>query len=98
MAVLSLGWGFGNGLRAEIEGDYRQNNGFNNPQGYGAPANAGGQEQKAGGMLNILYDFVGMTPMVQPYIGVGAGYQAVIEDNLHFTQLGFPTATASNTH
>src|SRR5689334_17941639 len=42
MAVVSLGWGFGNGLRAEIEASYRQNNGFNNPQGYGVPATGGG--------------------------------------------------------
>src|SRR5580700_11500778 len=33
-AVLSLGWGFGNGLRAEIEADYKQDNGFSDPQGY----------------------------------------------------------------
>lgn len=98
MVVLSLGWGFGNGLRAEIEADYRQNNGFNNPQSYGAPGNAGGSEQKAGGMVNVLYDFVGLMPMVQPYIGAGVGYQAVIEQNLHFTQIGFPTATANSTH
>jgi OOP family OmpA-OmpF porin len=96
--VVSLGWGFGNGLRAEVEGDYRQNNGFNNPSGYGFPASAGGSEQKAGGMLNVLYDFVGMVPMVQPYIGAGVGYQAVIEQNLHFAPLGAPGITAGNQH
>jgi hypothetical protein len=26
--VLSLGWGFGNGLRAEVEGNYRENGSF----------------------------------------------------------------------
>jgi outer membrane protein OmpA-like peptidoglycan-associated protein len=98
VVVISLGYGFGNGLRAEVEGDYRQNNGFNSPQGYGAPGNAGGSEQKAGGMVNVLYDFVGMVPVVQPYIGVGVGYQTAIEQNLHFQQIGFPTATASTTH
>jgi len=98
MVVISLGYGLGNGLRAEVEASYRQNNGFNSPQGYGAPANAGGSEQKIGGMVNVLYDFVGMVPMVQPYVGVGVGYQSVIEQNLHFTQIGFPTATASNTN
>src|SRR5262249_15995751 len=87
IVVLSLGWGFGNGLRAEVEGSYRQNNGFNNPQGFGVPGSAGGSEQKAGGMVNVLYDLVGMVPMVQPYVGVGVGYQAVIEQNLHFVPL-----------
>jgi outer membrane protein OmpA-like peptidoglycan-associated protein len=95
--VMSLGWGFGNGLRVEIEADYRQNNGFNNPQGYGGPASAGGNEQKVGGMVNALYDFVGIVPVVQPYIGVGVGYQEAIEQNLHFVPLNYPTGfTASN--
>jgi len=85
--VLSLGWGFGNGFRAEIEASYRQNNGFNNPQGFGAPASGGGDEQKIGGMVNVLYDLVGIVPMVQPYVGVGVGYQDVIEQNLHITPL-----------
>jgi outer membrane protein OmpA-like peptidoglycan-associated protein len=78
VAVLSLGWGFGNGLRAEIEGDYRQNK-FKNP--CAGAASCGGTEQKAGGMVNVLYDFVGMVPMVQPYVGVGAGYQQAYENN-----------------
>jgi outer membrane protein OmpA-like peptidoglycan-associated protein len=97
-AVVSLGYGFGNGLRAEIEGNYRQNNGMNNPSGYGIPANGGGEEQKAGGMVNVLYDFVGVVPMVQPYIGAGVGYEAVIEQNLHIAGYpsGFPSVTAAN--
>jgi outer membrane protein OmpA-like peptidoglycan-associated protein/outer membrane protein W len=92
-AVVSLGYGFGNGFRAEIEGNYRQNNGMNNPSGYGYPASGGGQEQKAGGMVNVLYDFVGLVPMVQPYIGAGVGYEAVIEQGLHVTG-GVPAFTA----
>src|SRR4029077_4781021 len=74
--VISLGWGFGNGLRAEGEFSYRDNNNFNNPSGYGFPGTASGQEQKMGGMVNVLYDFVGVTPWVQPYVGVGVGYQS----------------------
>jgi opacity protein-like surface antigen len=81
--VFSLGWGFGNGLRAEIEGDYRQNNGFSDLQGFGGPRTIGGQEQKAGGMGNVFYDFVGLVPFVQPYVGAGVGYQQVFETNLH---------------
>lgn len=81
--VMSIGWGFGNGFRAEIEGDYRGNSGFNDPEGFGRPGTGGGTEQKAGGMVNALYDFVGVVPMVQPYVGVGAGYMADIEQNLH---------------
>ena len=83
--VVSLGWGFGNGLRAEIEGNYRVNNGYNNPQGLGFPATASGDEQKMGGMVNVLYDFVGMTPYVQPYIGAGVGYEAEKVSNFAIT-------------
>src|SRR3954470_21855129 len=32
--VLSVGWGFGNGLRAEVEGSYRYNR-FNGAEGFG---------------------------------------------------------------
>jgi OOP family OmpA-OmpF porin len=78
---LSLGWGFGNGLRAEIEGDYRQNQ-FKSPFGT--------SEQLAGGMVNVLYDFVGIVPVVVPYVGVGIGYQAAILGN-YTTTIGATT-------
>jgi OmpA-OmpF porin, OOP family len=77
--VIDLGWGFGNGLRAEVEGDYLEN-GFKGP--CGGVAACGGQEQKTGAMVNALYDFVGLVPVVQPYVGVGVGYQQVFESNL----------------
>lgn len=67
--LLSLGWGFGNGLRAEIEGSYRNN---------GLQGSVGTTEQLAGGMVNVLYDFVGISPLVVPYAGLGIGYQSSI--------------------
>ena len=73
--VMSVGWGFGNGIRAEVEGSFRQNSGFSNPNGFGF-GNFSGNEQKLGAMMNVLYDFVGVMPMIQPYIGVGFGYQS----------------------
>ena len=95
--VLSLGWGFGNGFRTEFEGNYRENGSFTNPRGFGTPASAGGTEQKAGAMFNVLYDFVGILPAVQPYVGVGAGYQWAIEQNLHVVPAsGFGGASAAN--
>jgi OmpA-OmpF porin, OOP family len=72
---LSMGYGFGNGLRAELEGLYT-NNSFSGTF-------HGGQEQKAGPMVNVLYDFVGLVPVVQPYVGVGVGYMWAKESNLH---------------
>jgi outer membrane protein OmpA-like peptidoglycan-associated protein len=78
--VLSLGYGFGNGFRAEIEGNYRQNDvekigGF----GAGAFGKPNGFQRSYGAMGNIFYDLdlanFGLRPsVIQPYVGVGAGY------------------------
>lgn len=72
--LVSVGYGFGNGFRAELEGDYRYNS-FSD--------NAGGHEQKYGGFLNALYDFNNISPWMVPYVGVGIGYQAVEWQNVH---------------
>jgi outer membrane protein OmpA-like peptidoglycan-associated protein/outer membrane protein W len=81
----SVGWGFGNGLRAEVAFPYRYNN-FSSGSGH---ADAfGGHEQKYGPMFNVLYDFVDLVPYVQPYIGAGVGYQIVKESNLYVSGSG----------
>jgi OmpA-OmpF porin, OOP family len=71
-ALAAVGWGFGNGLRAEFEFDYRYNSvtGVSFPNGREL---LNGSEQKYGPMVNLLYDCNDMVPMVVPYIGVGAG-------------------------
>jgi outer membrane protein OmpA-like peptidoglycan-associated protein len=71
--VGSVGYGFGFGLRAELEGDW-MNNKFNGVNSSIGSFRAGGWEQKYGVMANLLYDFT-MVPYVQPYIGGGVGYQ-----------------------
>jgi OOP family OmpA-OmpF porin len=90
---LSLGYGFGNGLRAEIEGNYYYNT-FN---GVSGGATGGGQEQKMGAMANVLYDFVGLTPYVQPYVGVGVGYQWAKDTNMHINAPGFASSAPNDT-
>jgi OmpA-OmpF porin, OOP family len=77
----SVGYGLGNGLRAELEGDYRYNTFSGNT--------IGGQEQKFGAMVNVLYDFVGLVPYVQPYVGAGVGYQWAQERSLRATYSPF---------
>ena len=81
--VLSLGWGFGNGFRAEIEGNYRNNSGgYSGGNFFGAFGTAiggGSREQKFGGLVNVLYDFNNVSPWVVPYLGVGIGYEAMNE-------------------
>jgi hypothetical protein len=41
--VVALGYGLGNGIRLELEGDYR-NNRFSGGWNFGFPAAAGGNE------------------------------------------------------
>lgn len=86
VALGSVGYGFGNGVRVELEGNYRQNglsgygiggdlfgSGFNRFPG----TNTRGSEHKYGAMINAFYDF-DLTPygvsFVTPYVGVGIGY------------------------
>jgi outer membrane protein OmpA-like peptidoglycan-associated protein len=82
--VVSVGWGFGNGIRAEVEGDFRSNHSSNVTSNNGTALNAfaggGTTEHKYGGMFNVLYDFNGLTPYFVPYIGAGVGYQWINED------------------
>ena len=80
-SVASVGWGFGNGLRLELEGNYRSNTlrAFTLPSPALAPS---GQEEKYGAMVNALYDFsfrdIGLSMLgldaVNPYVGVGVGW------------------------
>ena len=76
----SIGWGFGNGFRAEIEGNYRANE-VDSIRGLNlAPiGKTGGLQSTYGVMVNAFYDFdfanFGMGQSIfQPYVGVGVGY------------------------
>ncbi len=82
--IASLGWGFGNGLRAEVEGNYRGNDvrGSNTPfsntggtvSALGRASSVHGNLRSYGGMLNAYYDFHGLIRAVTPYVGIGIGY------------------------
>ncbi|MFZ4410309.1 MAG: OmpA family protein [Paracraurococcus sp.] len=78
--VGSIGWGFGNGFRAEVEGNFRENE-IDSIRGFNlAPiGRTGGFQRTYGVMANVLYDFdfanFGLGQSIfQPYVGVGAGY------------------------
>ena len=90
VGLASIGWGFGNGLRAEVEGNFRQAtlSGFTNFGAAGGNLSGGATKKQYGGMANVLYDFVDLVPYVQPYIGVGAGAIWVDYNNLHGTNAG----------
>jgi outer membrane protein OmpA-like peptidoglycan-associated protein len=76
VGVLSLGWGFGNGLRAEIEGSYRQNTTSSYKYESKTQSGANGTATSYGAMANILYDFDlgGALGGLTPYVGIGGGY------------------------
>ncbi len=88
--LASVGYGFGNGLRLELEGDYFRNSlsrageatsgGASNGLA-GRPISARGTEEKYGGFVNALFDLnpnllgLGSLPFaITPYLGAGAGY------------------------
>jgi outer membrane protein OmpA-like peptidoglycan-associated protein len=75
VGVLSLGWGFGNGLRAEIEGNYRSNDvsDFKVPD---VASSGKGTATSYGAMANLLYDINlgGALGGLTPYVGAGVGY------------------------
>ena len=75
-ALGSVGYGFGNGFRVEVEGNYRTNHLRSNTMISGRSSSS---EDKYGAMLNALYDFntmdVGMDGVgISPYLGLGAGW------------------------
>jgi len=81
--VASMGWGFGNGLRAELEGDFRYNS-VKSVSGYGSAfTSASGKENKYGVMVNALYDFD--LGGVMPYVGAGVGYQQEAVSGITYT-------------
>ena len=75
VGLASVGYGFGNGLRVEVEGDYRHNR--ITPGRAPNRISVGGHEQKYGAMVNALFDLDVGSPYVFPYLGAGLGYQWV---------------------
>ncbi|MBC7635740.1 MAG: OmpA family protein [Acetobacteraceae bacterium] len=66
----SFGYGFGNGFRVELEGNYRTQT----IRGNNFTLN-GGKQQTYGAMVNGLFDFDIGSPMFYPYLGAGVGYE-----------------------
>ena len=86
--VGSIGWGFGNGLRAEIEGNYRDNSVDKLTTVRGAPPvrSSSGYIHSYGAMGNVLFDVnIPYVPLAT-YFGVGAGYIWNEIENSRFTR------------
>jgi outer membrane protein OmpA-like peptidoglycan-associated protein len=81
--IAGVGYGFGDGFRIELDGDYIRNTAHSEDYDYSKAytdevghRKASGAEEKYGPMLNLLYDIPVGLP-VYPYIGAGVGYQFV---------------------
>jgi outer membrane protein OmpA-like peptidoglycan-associated protein len=77
MGTVALGYGFGNGIRVELEGSLRANT-VDSAKGF-SPIQpilqAQGQLWQIGAMANAYVDFnLGENAWIQPYVGVGLGY------------------------
>jgi OOP family OmpA-OmpF porin len=72
VGLASVGYGLGNGMRFEIEGNYRQGNvdGATGPLVTGA----NGRLRTYAAMANALFDMDVGLPWLYPYIGGGLGY------------------------
>jgi OmpA-OmpF porin, OOP family len=81
VGIAALGWGFGNGLRAEIEGSYRSNgiSGISTLRvdGRMLPVDSvSGNARTYAAMANVAYDipFHPFGLPLSPYVGAGVGY------------------------
>jgi outer membrane protein OmpA-like peptidoglycan-associated protein len=77
----ALGFGIGDGLRLEVEGDYAYSHLNGVKLASRLPGEVVGNEPQYGGFVNLAYDFNLGLP-VFPFVGVGAGYQALQLDRV----------------
>jgi outer membrane protein OmpA-like peptidoglycan-associated protein len=78
----AVGYGLGNGWRAELEGDYMKN-GFDKMRVGGTDHASGGDEGRYGVFANAYYDFDIGLPYLFPYLGAGIGWQNVTFNGLN---------------
>ena len=94
-ALGSVGWGFGNGLRMEIEGNYR-NNGADRARTSFGSFGLGGKTETYGVMGNALFDMNVGLPWMYPYIGGGAGYAWTHADDIRRSCCAAPSITGTS--
>jgi OOP family OmpA-OmpF porin len=92
---LAVGYGLGNGMRFEIEGDLARSD-LRHVQGTPFATSAQGTVRTWGVMANAIFDMDAGFPWMYPYIGIGAGYQWTKLNNVGATQPGGPFAFSTN--
>jgi OmpA-OmpF porin, OOP family len=83
----SIGYGFGNGLRVEIEGDWRDNpvHAILRPND---PTSPTGRQVTSAVMVNTLFDLDIGSRWIFPYLGAGVGYAWTSWQNVTATAPG----------
>ncbi len=71
--VAGIGYGFGNGFRVELGGEYTRNTVHAIDDDFGDKIAATGGEEKYGALVNAYYDISVGLPIF-PYVGAGGGY------------------------
>jgi OmpA-OmpF porin, OOP family len=91
-----VGYGYGNGLRTELEVGYRQASGdsITNPNA-NASLSAADNYGVLNTMVNVLYDMDINAP-IMPYIGVGVGYAHVWQKDLNIASSSSALVSASD--
>lgn len=80
LGAATAGYGFGNGFRVELEGNYRRGGIVGLLPA--APSPATGQLVTYAALVNVLYDLDVGSPWLYPYIGAGAGYARTSADGV----------------
>ena len=91
----AVGYGLGNGVRFEVQGDFLRN-GIDQLGRMPFPASNKGTVRTYGLMANALYDMDIGVPWLYPYIGVGGGYQWTHLDGFNAVQAGGPFSVSSD--
>jgi outer membrane protein OmpA-like peptidoglycan-associated protein len=74
-----IGYGFGDGLRVELDGDYVHNTAHKIDTSSGLQVITHGADKDYGGFVNALYDVSAGLP-VYPFFGAGVGFQTIAYD------------------
>ena len=82
--VGAAGYGFGNGFRVELEGNWRQND-LMHLLGTNFPTSAGGNQTNYGAMANVFFDLDVGANWIYPYFGLGGGYSWTHWDSIRAT-------------
>ena len=91
----AVGYGLGNGVRFELQGDFLRN-GIDQLGRMPFPASNKGTARTYGLMANALYNMNVGVPWLYPYIGVGGGYQWTHLDGFNAVQAGGPFSVSSD--